>query len=431
MTNINNILNKKIQKQTLTKDEIYAFVNMATKKEIKDYQIAAMLSAIFFNGMSFNETYWLTIAMRDSGYIFNSSIDRVDKHSTGGVGDKVTLIIAPILAAFDVPIFKISGRGLGFTGGTIDKLDSIGVRTAYALKDAEKIFKKNKMAVIQQTADIVPADKIFYAIRNDTAMVQSIPLIVSSIMSKKLALGANHIYLDIKIGDGALFKDLEIAKAFSDLCVKIGKKEKVKVKCYFTNMNEPLGRAMGNKIEIVEATNFLRGKFDSKNLKELILTFASDILIDFKKSKSDEQSKKLILEKINSGMAFKKFVEWTHSQECLISQDEFENLAIAPRYKEVIIAKKSGHFKITSTLSLGEAVFDLGGGRIDKDQAIDYDAGILLLLDNGTKIKKNQPLMEVYSDTPITKEIIKKINKSFEISSKTIKKKKIILGEVK
>ncbi len=431
MMNINSILTKKIKKKTLTKEEIYFFVESSVKNKIKDYQISTMLNAIFFNGMNFNETYWLTLAMKDSGYKYDSKIDRVDKHSTGGVGDKVTLILAPIVASFGIPLFKISGRGLGFTGGTIDKLESINVNTSFSFKKAKEILKNNKMSIIEQTSDIVPADKIFYSIRNDTSTIESLPLIISSIMSKKLALGSNHIYLDIKIGDGALFKNIASAKEFASACIKIGKKENKKVICYFTNMNEPLGKYIGNKLEVIEALDFLQCNFESKNLKKLIFKICSDILIDFKISKSFVESKKLLNQKLESLEPFNKFIKWAHDQESNISFNEFKKLKFNPKNKISIKASKAGYFNIKSTLLLGEIVFNLGGGRVDKDSKIDYDAGIHMMVENGDIVKKDQTILKIYSNSPISKSIIEDVYKSYEIKSSQASRRKIILGEVK
>lgn len=428
---INHILSKKINNEKLTKEEIFSFVDMSCKKQIKDYQISTMLNAIFFNGLSFDETYWLTIAMKNSGLTLKLSSKQVDKHSTGGVGDKVTLILTPILACFDIPVFKMSGRGLGFTGGTIDKLESIGVNTSINLEEANKIFNKNKMVIIEQTSNLTPADKIFYALRNDTETVMSIPLIVSSIMSKKLALGSKHIYLDIKIGSGALFKDKKSAEEFSRICIKIGKKEKVNVICHFTNMNQPLGNAIGNKIEIIESLNFLKGNYESKNLKELIYIMISDILIDFKKSKSFKDSKIKIDKMIKSLKPYDKFIEWAHDQGSKLTKDDFSNLKLNAKYKKTITSTKNGYFKILSSLVIGQAVFDLGGGRINKDVSIDYDAGILLLKENGDIVKKGTPIIEIYSNSEISSDILKNINKSFMITNKKVRKEKVVLGEIR
>ncbi|MGL5246091.1 MAG: thymidine phosphorylase [Mycoplasmoidaceae bacterium] len=428
---INYLLNKKINNEKLTKEEIFSFVDMSCSKQIKDYQISTMLTAIFFNGMSFDEVYWLTVAMKNSGFTLKTIPRTIDKHSTGGVGDKVTLIITPILACFNIPIFKMSGRGLGFTGGTIDKLESIGVNTALSIDEAKKIFKKNNMVIIEQSSNLTPADKIFYALRNDTETVMSLPLIVSSIMSKKLALGSKNIYLDVKVGTGALFKDIKAAEEFGKICIKIGKKEKVNVICHFTNMNKPLGNAIGNKIEIIESLNFLKGNYESKNLKELIYIMISDILIDFKKSKSYLESKTKIDKMIKSLEPYYKFIDWAHDQGSKLSKKDFDNLKLTPKHKIIINANTSGYFKIISSLIIGQAVFDLGGGRINKDFSIDNDAGILLLKENGDIVKKGTPIIEVYSNSEITDNILKNIKKSFMISSKKVKKEKMVLGEVR
>lgn len=418
--NINFLINKKANKKALTKEEIYSFISMIKNHEIPDYKITAMITAIYINGMDDNEIFNLTMAMRDSGNILTFDKKNsifIDKHSTGGVGDKITLIIAPLLSSLGLSLAKISGRGLGHTGGTIDKLNSVGINTNLSKKDIEKCLKKYNFFVSEQTNDIVPTDSIIYALRNDINLVDSMPLIVSSIMSKKLSLDVDKIYLDVKVGSGGFFKNLEDAKAFSKHCVKIGKKCNKSVICHITNMDIPLGKTVGNKIEFYEAISFLDGNFLSMSLKDNIYSLITDILIDCEITKSKSEAEKMINNVIESKKALNIFKEWAKDNSCKLNLDEI-NKIYKPKYKHDIMSNKSGYLKILSTKEVGYICLELGGGRLTKTDSIDFEAGIYFHYEANDKVKKGDTIITLYSSKKISNEVIKKMEDNVKILSK-------------
>ena len=308
-TNIIDIITKKKNKEELTYDEINYAITNYLNGTVKDYQMSSLLMAIVLNGMTDEETFNLTKVMLESGDIIdlsNINGEVVDKHSTGGVGDKTTLILAPLLADSGLKVAKMSGRGLGHTGGTIDKLESIN---GFKVKLDENAFIKQVndigLAIISQTANLVPADKKLYALRDVTGTTESIPLIASSIMSKKIASGANHIILDVKVGNGALMKNVEEATALANEMIKIGKKYNKKVICVLTNMEEPLGNTIGNAIEVKEAIDTLQGK-GPEDLKKLVITLSS-LLIESVENRDVEEIKKELELKLKDGSAYEKF----------------------------------------------------------------------------------------------------------------------------
>jgi pyrimidine-nucleoside phosphorylase len=311
--NIIDIINKKRKNEALQQDEIMYFVTEYTqKKSITDYQAAALLMAIVINGMNSDETYFLTKAMLESGKVRDySKIPgiKIDKHSTGGIGDKVSIILAPICAYFGLKVAKMSGRGLGFTGGTIDKLESIGFDFNLKTGEDMQLLKKCGLFIMSQTADVAPADGVIYALRNSSGTVESIPLIASSVVSKKLALNADYIFLDVKVGDGAFMKNIGdatiLAKTMIDIFTKFNKKTVV----HITNMDQPLGRAIGNGLEIKAAIDFLNGSFECDEIKDLIYTFVSDILVATKIFKTKKEALSAIDECIKNKGAYKKFIE--------------------------------------------------------------------------------------------------------------------------
>jgi pyrimidine-nucleoside phosphorylase len=311
--NIIDIINKKRKAQPLTQDEIQYFITEYTKnKSIPDYQAAALLMAIVINGMNSNETYYLTKAMLESGKVKNySQIPgiKIDKHSTGGIGDKVSIILAPICACFGLKVAKMSGRGLGFTGGTIDKLESINFD--FNLKPGEDValLKKCGMFIMSQTADVAPADGVIYALRNASGTVESIPLIASSVVSKKLALNSDFIFLDVKVGNGAFMKNITEATALATTMIDIFTKFKKKSIVHITNMDQPLGRAIGNGLEIKAAIDFLNGKSECAEVTELLYKFVSDILLATKIFKTEKQAIDAIDKCIKNKTGYKKFIE--------------------------------------------------------------------------------------------------------------------------
>lgn len=390
--NIVDIIIKKKNKENLTKEEIRFAIEEYLNGNIQDYQMSSLLMAIVLNGMNLEETIELTDVMLHSGEVIDLSYingDIVDKHSTGGVGDKTTLILAPLLASLDIKVAKMSGRGLGHTGGTIDKLESIsGFKTELSREEFIDQVNEIGAAVISQSGNIVPADKKLYALRDVTGTTESIPLIASSIMSKKLASGADNIIIDLKVGNGALMKTEEDARFLAHYMTEIGKKYDKKVICVLTNMSEPLGNNIGNGLEVLESIDFLKGKA-SKDLKDLIykLTF---VALKMLRNIDEEESKQLIQDKIESGEAYQKFEELIKAQGGNIEAIEVSNKVIS------IKSHKEGFIKSIDTFKLGELVRNLGAGRLEKNDEIDYGVGLILNKKVGDLVFENEELLKIY-----------------------------------
>ena len=426
-----SIIEKKVNKEELNSEEISFFIKGYLNSTIKDYQVSALLMAILLNGMTNKETKYLTQEMCTSGEILNlDKIDGivVDKHSTGGVGDKVSLILAPIIASLGGKIAKMSGHGLGFTGGTIDKLQTIkNFNTELTSKEFIEKVNEHGIAIMSQSKNITPADKKLYALRDVTGTVNSMPLIVSSIMSKKLATGADAILLDVKCGNGAFMKNITDATKLAEKMIEVGKSFNKDIRAYITNMNVPLGRAIGNKIEVLEAIKFLEGKSED-NLYELVVNLASTSLVQSKKYKTKKESYFEIEKAISSGKALKKFYEFIESQngdvEYLKSKEYSQ-----PKYKHEIIATKSGYMKILSALNFGIISMNLGAGRKTTNDKIDPDAGIYLNKKTGEKVEKNDILITLFSSKKIPQNLIDEIHQNYEITNK-LEKNKIILKEL-
>lgn len=390
--NIIDIINKKRLKKELTREEIDFFVNGFVKGDIEDYQISSLLMAICLNGMSDKETFILTDVMLNSGdKIDLSKIDGliVDKHSTGGVGDKVTLVLAPLLASLGIKIAKMSGRGLGHTGGTIDKLESI---PGFDVKIDEDrfIYQVNDIgiSIVSQTGNLVPADKKIYALRDVTGTVESIPLIASSIMSKKLASGADVLLIDVKVGSGALMKNLEDAKKLANLMCKIGKNNNKTILCVISNMEEPLGYAIGNSLEVKESIDTLKGNGPS-DLLELVITLASLIVAPFKKI-TTEEARRLLFKQLNNGEAYNKFLEFVKAQNGDINKLEISNRVFSIR------STKSGYINKIDALKLGEIARNIGAGRKTMEDIINYKVGLVLSKKVGEYVETNDELLKVY-----------------------------------
>lgn len=390
--NMLNIINKKRLGQILTKEEINYVVEKYVSGEIPDYQMSALLMAICINGMTDEETFNLTDAMINSGETLDLSGIQgsiVDKHSTGGVGDKTTLILAPIVASCGVKVCKMSGRGLGHTGGTIDKLESInGFNVNLSIEDAIKEVNKVGAVIVSQTGNLVPADKKIYALRDVSGTVESIPLIASSIMNKKIASGASSIVIDLKVGNGALIKNLEDAKHLSDLMIKIGKKYNRKVVCVLTNMDKPLGTSIGNALEVKEALEFLNGN-RNKDLEEIIYKLAS-LMVSLGKNVSEEIALKEVKEKLNNKEALSKFYEIVKNQGGNIDDLKISNRVFS------IKSPYTGFIKKIDTLKLGELSRSIGAGRYKKDDVIDYTVGFVLNKNVGDYVLKDEELVKVY-----------------------------------
>ena len=390
--NMLDIINKKRLGQILTKEEINYVVEKYVSDEIPDYQMSALLMAICINNMTDEETFNLTDAMINSGETLDLSRIQgsiVDKHSTGGVGDKTTLILAPIVASCGVKVCKMSGRGLGHTGGTIDKLESInGFNVNLSIEDAIKEVNKVGAVIVSQTGNLVPADKKIYALRDVSGTVESIPLIASSIMSKKIASGASSIVIDLKVGNGALIKNLEDAKHLSDLMIKIGKKYNRKVVCVLTNMDKPLGTSIGNALEVKEALEFLNGN-KNKDLEEIIYKLAS-LMVSLGKNVSEEIALKEVKEKLNNKEALSKFYEIVKNQGGNIDDLKISNRVFS------IKSPYTGFIKKIDTLKLGELSRSIGAGRYKKDDVIDYTVGFVLNKNVGDYVLKDEELVKVY-----------------------------------
>ncbi len=388
-----DIINKKRLKKELTREEIKFAVNGYLDSTIKDYQMSSLLMAILLNGMTDRETIDLTDIMLKSGDIIDlSKIDGivVDKHSTGGVGDKVTLVLAPLLASLGIKIAKMSGRGLGHTGGTIDKLESIkGFNTKISEDKFIEQVNNINIALVGQTGNLVPADKKIYALRDVTGTVESIPLIASSIMSKKLASGADIIMIDVKVGSGALMKTLEDAKELARIMVKIGKSYRKPTICLITNMDEPLGYSIGNSLEVQEAINTLKGN-GPKDLLEVVMTLSS-IIIGAVNKISNSDAKDLLFKQLNNGEAYNKFVELVQAQGGDINKIAISNKVYS------IKSNKEGFINHIDALRLGEIAKNLGAGRNTLDDKIDYEVGLVLNKKVGDYVEKDEELLKVYA----------------------------------
>jgi len=410
----------------LSEVEIKYVIDGYVKGDIPDYQISALLMAIFFQGMSNEEAAFLTKAMLYSGDIIDlSGIKgiKVDKHSTGGVGDKTTLVLGPLVASLGVKLAKLSGRGLGHTGGTIDKMESIsGMRIDLSEEQFIRQVNEINIAVAGQTKSLVPADKLLYALRDVTATVPSIPLIASSIMSKKLASGADVICLDVKIGDGAFMKTIEDARELSNIMVSIGKAFNKEVSAFITSMDEPLGLAVGNRLEVKEVIDTLSGN-GPVDLVDLCTQIAGYMLYFAKKSNSVEEGVKLAEDNLNNGKALAKFYEFVEAQGGKIEDlDDFINVNEILSFK----AKKTGYIKTIKALNIGLASMKLGGGRETKEDSIDPMVGIMLNKKVGDYVNRDDVLCEIYANKKVNEDIYQLLEDAYEITAEKVEKTSII-----
>lgn len=428
--NILDIIAKKRDQKELSKEEIEYFIKNYTNGNIADYQAAALVMAIYLNGMTKEETTYLTIAMANSGDVLDLSELGivVDKHSTGGVGDKITLILMPIMAALGVVVAKMSGRGLGFTGGTADKLESIpGYRTNISEEEFRINVKEIGISLITQTANLAPADKKLYALRDTISCTDSIPLIASSIMSKKIAAGANKVVLDVTCGSGAFMKNKEEAVKLSKVMKQIGELAGKETICVITNMNEPLGNAVGNSLEMVETINSLKGNMP-EDVKEVVLELGSYILKLAGKGEDIKKNKIEIENCVNSGKAYKKFVELIHRQGGDISYCENIEKFEKARYQESITFEE-GYISKIDAEKIGKIACYLGAGRIKKEDKIDMSAGIIVNKKVGDYIKKEDIVATLYSNSKEKIEEAKEmIKQAIKITDKKVEKEKMILG---
>lgn len=388
-----DIINKKRLGEELSYKELDFFFNGYLNGDIADYQMSSLLMAICINGMTDEEIFSLTKIFIDSGDVLDfSDIPgiKVDKHSTGGIGDKTTLVIAPIVASLDVPVIKMSGRGLGYTGGTIDKLESIpGFRIDLSDKEIIKQVHDINLVVTGQTADLVPMDKVIYALRDVTATVSSIPLIASSIMSKKIAGGADKIIIDIKVGNGALLQNEKDAKKLGELMKKIGEVYNREVRCIISDMNVPLGKCIGNSLEVMEAIDVLQEKEVNNNFVDLCYELATE-MVSMGKNISKKQAFELVKESIRSGSAYNKFLEMVNHQN-----GDITKLKASKKTVE-LYSDKSGIIDSINALELGKLSLALGAGKVSKEDSIDYTVGIRLEKLVGEKVKKGDVLATLF-----------------------------------
>ncbi len=399
--NILEIIAKKRDAKNLSKQEIEFFIKEYTQNNITDYQAAALIMAIYINGMNDEEIVNLTLAMANSGEVLDLSKfgkNVVDKHSTGGVGDKISLILLPIVASLGIPVAKMSGRGLGFTGGTADKLEAIpGYKTQVDINTFIQNVENIGISMITQTMNLAPADKKIYALRDTISCVDSIPLIASSIMSKKIASGANKIILDVTVGSGAFMKNKEDAIKLSKEMIKIGKLANRETICILTNMDEPLGYAVGNSLEVIESIEFLKGKMQ-EDVKQVVLELGAYMLKLAGKGEDIEKNKKRILENIENGKAYQTFIEMVKNQGGDISYIEDTSKFEKSKYIEPVYAQKSGYIHEINAEKIGELACSLGAGRIKKDDKIDASVGIIFNKKVSDRVKENDIVAYIHAN---------------------------------
>ena len=386
--NMLDIITKKKNKEVLTHEELYYAFNGYLNKEIPDYQMTSLLMAIVINGLTFEETFDLTKIFIDSGETFKFDKKVCDKHSTGGIGDTVTLVAIPILGALNIPVVKMSGRGLGITGGTIDKLESIpGFNVNLTKEDYYNNLEKIGIVVGAQTNDLVPLDKVIYALRDVSGTTESIPLIASSIMSKKIACGADYILIDVKWGSGALVKTKKAAEVLSNYLIEIGKRFNRQVKTIISDMNEPLSTCIGNALEVEEAINVLKG--EKNKLRETSLEVAGN-LASMYLNISYEEAYNRASEVLDNNKAYEMFKTWISNQGGDLSKLKISDKVI------LIKSNQDGIINHINALKVGELSVKLGAGRITKDSKIDYSVGIKLLKQSGDLVKKGDTIAKLY-----------------------------------
>ncbi|MBR3362832.1 MAG: thymidine phosphorylase [Bacilli bacterium] len=416
------IINKKENSIELNSNELEYVIMGYVNGDIPDYQMSVFLEAVKIYGMTDKETLSLTEIMLNSGDTIELGFDSVDKHSTGGVGDKTTLVLCPLVAALGVKVAKMSGRGLGHTGGTIDKLEAIdGFKTSLSLDEIKKQVERINIALVGQMGNLCPADKKIYALRDVTGTVKSIPLIASSIMSKKLASGAKKIVIDLKVGNGALLNTIDEARKLAKLMVKIGNFNQRETICVLTNMDEPLGCAIGNSLEVIEAIDSLKGK-GPLDLKELVISLGS-LMVSLGKNISIQEATKRVEDALENGLAYNKFKEVVEAQG-----GNIEKVNISDK-KIIIKSKELGYIKKIDALKLGQLAKKLGAGRQTKEDVINPRVGFLLHKKVGDEIKIDDELITVYyEDKEISEE---DVLSAFEITDEKVEKPKLIYEIIK
>ncbi|EJO7208705.1 pyrimidine-nucleoside phosphorylase [Staphylococcus pseudintermedius] len=414
-----DIIAKKRDGHALTKEEIEFVVNGYTNDDIPDYQMSSLAMAIFFQDMTDEERAYLTMAMVESGdQIDLSNIEgiKVDKHSTGGVGDTTTLVLAPLVAALDVPVAKMSGRGLGHTGGTIDKLESVeGFHVEISEEAFVKLVNEDKVAVIGQTGNLTPADKKIYALRDVTATVNSIPLIASSIMSKKIAAGADAIVLDVKTGNGAFMKTVDDAEQLAHAMVKIGNQVGRQTMAIISDMSQPLGRAIGNALELQEAIDTLKGE-GPEDLTELVLTLGSQMVVLAQKAKDLDEARGMLQEVIDNGKALEKFKTFLSNQGGDASVVDDPSKLPTAQYQFELPAKRSGVVSEMIANEIGIVSMMLGAGRQTKEDVIDLAVGLVLNKKVGDRVEEGESLLTIYANSEDVEQVKQKLYDNITIS---------------
>lgn len=425
-----DVIEKKKKGFTLTEEEIKFFIDGIMNGSVEDYQASALLMAVYFKGMNIDETTWLTKYMVESGEILDLSdisTNIVDKHSTGGVGDKITLMFLPLMAAAGLYTAKLSGRGLGHTGGTIDKLESIpNFRTDLSIEEFKSKVKEHKTAIAAQTLSLAPADGKLYALRDVTSTVDIVPMIASSVVSKKIASGANHIVLDVKYGSGAFIKTAEEAQKLSEIMVEVGKRLNRNICAVISSMNQPLGRAIGNSVEVQEVIEFLKGNME-KDLKEITYTLCQTAFEKTGKCSNKEEAWKYLDELISSGLALEKFKEIIASQGGDVSIfDDYSKLPQAS-IKYEVKATKDGYVKNIDALKIAKACKNLGAGRDKKSDPIDYSAGIYLTQKYGEPVMAGETIAVIYTNKEdAIKSAEELVLEAFELSDSEPKEQSLI-----
>ncbi|WP_286229904.1 pyrimidine-nucleoside phosphorylase [Neobacillus mesonae] len=428
-----DLIEKKRDGFKLSKDEIQFLINGFTNGDIPDYQMSAFSMAVFFQGMTKEERVYLTEAMVQSGdQIDLSGIEgiKVDKHSTGGVGDTTTLVLAPLVASVGVPVAKMSGRGLGHTGGTIDKLESIeGFHVEITNDEFTDLVNKNKVAVIGQSGNLTPADKKLYALRDVTATVDSIPLIASSIMSKKIAAGADAIVLDVKTGSGAFMKNFEDAKDLAQTMVDIGNGVGRKTKAIISDMSQPLGFAVGNALEVKEAIDTLKGQ-GPEDLHELCLTLGSHMVVLAEKAADTNQAREMLEESIRNGKALETFKIFLAAQGGDASVVDDPAKLPTASYTVEVLAKQSGYVAEIAAEEVGIAAMLLGAGRATKESVIDLAVGVMLHKKVGEYVQAGEALVTIHSNQENVEEVIEKIYAAYQLVGEKVEKPTLIYTEI-
>ena len=414
-----DIIEKKRDGKALTTEEIQFFIDGYTKGDIPDYQASSLAMAVYFQDMNDDERAALTMAMVNSGDVIDlSNIEgiKVDKHSTGGVGDTTTLVLAPLVASVGVPVAKMSGRGLGHTGGTIDKLESVeGFHVEITEDKFTKLVNESKVAVIGQSGNLTPADKKLYGLRDVTGTVNSIPLIASSIMSKKIAAGADAIVLDVKTGNGAFMKTIEEAEALAHAMVRIGNNVGRKTMAIISDMGQPLGNAIGNALEVKEAIETLQGK-GPKDLTELVLTLGSQMVVLGGKATDLDEAHTLLEEAINNGSALERFKQFLENQDGDSSVVDDVNRLPQATYQIELPAETEGVVTEIIANEIGVASMLLGAGRQTKEDTIDLSVGIVLNKKVGDSVTKGESLLTIHANREQVDDVIEKLRASISIS---------------